>query len=212
MRVDRVRESGAAELRCSRRRVVAMRVNQDRNLPAASRLNRCAVQADAASRRRRNHRANRSGACPRRCAAAALRHNVALCKVRHLRAALVASLRSPHNTRYVAGRRALKRTGPALKRCGSACMRPLTRPHPRAQASTGACCARPHAGAHPLTHVRPRVARGRTSRAREPVASSSSLSPSRALRLRVSQGARCCRPSVAPCSARQGQGELLRKP
>lgn len=212
MRVDRRREAGAAELRCSRRRIAADLVNRYRNRTPASRLNRCAVQADAATRRRRNHRANRSGAGPHRCAVAALRHNVALCKVRHLRAALVASLRSPHNTRYVAGRRALRAPG---LRSSIAGMRARSRvaPAPTRTGKHGRVLTHaPTRGHAPAAHVRPRVARGRASHAREPVASSSSLPPSRALRLRVRQGARCCRPSVAPCSARQGQGELLRKP
>ncbi len=98
---------------------------------------------DTTSQRKRP--ANRSGACPHRCAVAALRHNVALCapsrvhgacevhplpKLRRSKRRAHAPLfASPHNTRYVFGRQCFA-LGPALMHCGVACVHT----HPRSQA------------------------------------------------------------------------------
>jgi hypothetical protein len=131
---------------------------------------------DTKSRRKRP--ANRSDACPHRCAVAALRHNVALCAASQAsrtagRAAASAAVRAARRITHVMSPVGVLRTGHALKQCGLACLQPLTRLHPRAWASTGACCTRPRTCAQPrcvCAHVGlrvvARVARGNRPRLR----------------------------------------------
>ena len=119
--------------------------------------------SDPASDRR--HPANRPGPCPHRCAVAALRHNVALCAASQAsrtagRAAASAAVRAARRITHVMSSVGVLRTGHALKHCGLACLQPLKRLHPRAWASTGACCARPRTCAQPrcvCAHVGLRV-------------------------------------------------------
>jgi hypothetical protein len=196
----------AAELRCSRRRIVsASTPSRDGNTPRTAR-----ARARAAARRPPGDITWRYAHRRAITALAVHRRRGCLAQAPRPRAAVRAANAAPHNTRYVAGRRAAHRArAQALRACVHAT---ALRLRPRAWASTGACVARPRTCAHPLSRVRPRGLRLCASGCAWNGIASSSLQSPRALCLRVGRGACCCRPSVAPCSSRQGQGELLRKP
>ena len=174
--------------------------------------------------------ANRSGACPHRCAVAALRHNVALCAPSQAsctagRAAASAAVRAARRITHVmspvgSASHSVPRSGIAGLR---ACMRTHAHKHGRVLTHAPACAQPRCVCAHVGSRIGARVARGIASRLRHqhrhaPAAKggvgSSKINNKRstAPRLKVCRGLAVVVPVSHRSQARQGRGELLRKP